>query len=192
MIEAELKARVRVPETMLRALEERATGRPEVYHDTYYDDLSGSLGASDRELRVRTVHGAHETHSLLTFKGPKVDEASGSKPEHETRVRDVEAVHAMLRGLGYAPAIAFQKRCRNYEFDALGRRMLATLVRVPEIGGTFIEVETLVAHEGDVQAALVAVRGVLRELGVADGDLTTELYTDAVRSARGRGSPPKS
>lgn len=72
---------------------------------------------------------------MLTYKGARVDEESGSKPEHETRVEDAEAVHAVLRGLGYVPAIACEKRCRNYDLDARGRQMLATLVRVPEVEG---------------------------------------------------------
>ncbi|MFD9357744.1 class IV adenylate cyclase [Streptomyces sp. NPDC060031] len=183
MIEAELKACVHAPEETLRQLDERADGRAEVYQDTYYDTPDGALEARDEELRVRTVHGAEDTRTVLTYKGARVDEESGSKPEHETRVEDAEAVHAMLRGLGYVPAIAFEKRCRNYDFEAHGRRMLATLVRVPEVDGTFLELETL-AEEKDVTAALNDVRAVLADLGIGDEDLTRELYTDAVRARR--------
>jgi adenylate cyclase class 2 len=183
VIEAELKARVRDPEGVMAQLEKRVPGRPEVYRDTYYDDPAGVLTAGDRELRVRTVHGPDDTRSVLTYKGARVDDASGSKPEHETRVEDPDAVHAMLRGLGYVVTIAFEKRCRNYDFTASGRRMLATLVRVPEIDGHFLEVETLV-DEDQVRAALDDVSAVLAELGIDEDDLTTELYTDAVAARR--------
>ncbi|MET9610574.1 class IV adenylate cyclase [Streptomyces sp. NPDC006512] len=183
MIEAELKARVHAPEETLRRLDERAVGRAEVYQDTYYDTADGALGARDEELRVRTVHGEDETRTVLTYKGARVDEESGSKPEHETRVDDAQAVHAMLCGLGYVPAVAFEKRCRNYVFQARGRKMLATLVRVPEVDGTFLELETLVA-EKDVAGALDDVREVLAELGIGAEDLTREQYTDAVRARR--------
>ncbi|MCX5378029.1 class IV adenylate cyclase [Streptomyces sp. NBC_00091] len=183
MIEAELKARVHSPHETLRKLDERAEGRAEVYQDTYYDTADGALEARDEELRVRTVHGPEETRTVLTYKGARVDEESGSKPEHETRVEDAEAVHATLRGLGYVPAIAFEKRCRNYAFEARGRQMLATLVRVPEVEGTFLELETL-AEEKDVASALDDVRIVLAELGIRAEDLTRELYTAAVRARR--------
>jgi adenylate cyclase class 2 len=113
----------------------------------------------------------------------RVDDASGSKPEHETRVEDPQAVHAMLRGLGYVVTIRFEKRCRNYDFTAAGRKMLATLVRVPEIDGHFLEVETI-TDEHQVPAALNDVRAVLAELGLDEGDLTTELYTDTVAAQR--------
>ncbi|MEU5186824.1 class IV adenylate cyclase [Streptomyces klenkii] len=183
MIEAELKARVHDVAEVTRRLDARAAGRAEVYQDTYYDEPAGTLEKEDRELRVRTVRGAQATKTILTYKGARVDAASGSKPEHETRVEDPEAVHAMLRGLGYVPVIAFEKQCRNYEFHAHGRPMLATVVTVPEIDGSFIELETQVEQQG-LRGALDDIRSVLLELGIQDGDLTTELYTDAVRARR--------
>ncbi|GAA4847263.1 hypothetical protein GCM10023235_25030 [Kitasatospora terrestris] len=81
---------------------------------------------------------------------------------------------------GYVPRIAFEKHCRTYALTADGRELLATVVRVPELDGTFLEVETVVADEEELAAGLAAVRAVLGRLGVADGDL----YTDAVVAAR--------
>ncbi len=132
---------------------------------------------------MRTVHGANGLRTVLTFKNAAVDEASGSKPEHETRVEDSQAAHAILQGLGYVPVIAFEKRCRNYALEAHGRKMLATLVRVPELDGTFLELETL-ADEDDVRAALDDIRAVLAELGIGTEDLTRETYTGAVAAQR--------
>ncbi|WP_308020215.1 hypothetical protein [Streptomyces sp. LS1784] len=50
------------------------------------------MGA-DRELRIRTVHSPDNTRTMLTYKGARVDEASGSKPEAETRVEDADSAH---------------------------------------------------------------------------------------------------
>ncbi|KAB1141738.1 class IV adenylate cyclase [Streptomyces luteolifulvus] len=183
MIEAELKARVHSPEAVMRQLDQLATARVEVYRDTYYDRSDGSLEKAGEELRVRTVHGVDGTRTVLTYKGAAVDEASGSKPEHETRVEDAEAAHAILRGLGHVPFIAFEKRCRNYVFTARGRTMLATLVRVPELDGIFLEVETLV-DEVDLSAALDDIRAVLADLGIGPQDLTRETYTGGVAATR--------
>ncbi|MES5823545.1 class IV adenylate cyclase [Streptomyces sp. RG80] len=184
MIEAELKARVHAPEVVQQRLDEIAVARVEVYRDTYYDRPDGSLEKVDQELRVRTVHGADGSRTVLTFKDAAVDEDSGSKPEYETRVEDAEAAHAILRGLGHVEVIAFEKHCRNYEFEARGRLMLATLVRVPEIDGTFLEVETLVA-EREVGSALDAIREFLKGIGIQAEDLTRETYTGAVAANRG-------
>ncbi|MBV6695767.1 class IV adenylate cyclase [Kitasatospora aureofaciens] len=185
-IEAELKAVVRDPEGVLKQLEDRyGVGRAEVYQDTYYDAPDGSLMGGDRELRIRIVHGPDDTRTVLTYKGARVDEASGSKPEAETRVEDADAAHEIIRGLGFTARIAFEKRCRNYAFERDGHQVLATLVRVPELDdATFIEVETAAATPADLAPALVVVRAVLAELGISEMDLTTDLYTDAVAAAR--------
>ncbi|MEU8926154.1 class IV adenylate cyclase [Kitasatospora sp. NPDC048545] len=187
-IEAELKAVVRDPGRVLARLEEQSeqygSGRAEVYHDTYYDAPDGSLTDGDRELRIRTVHGPDGTRTVLTYKGARVDEASGSKWEAETRVEDAEAAHQIIRCLGFTPRIRFEKRCRNHAFERDGRQFLATLVRVPELDATFIEVETAAADRDGLGAALDAVRAVLADLGIGEDDLTTELYTDAVAAAR--------
>jgi adenylate cyclase class 2 len=66
--------------------------------------------------------------------------------------------------------------------------MLATIVTIPEISGTFIELETL-ASAADLSAALSDVRAVLHELGITDEDLTTEQYTDTVKHARAAPGP---
>ncbi|MEU6394114.1 class IV adenylate cyclase [Streptomyces sp. NPDC046939] len=185
-VEAELKARVRSPEEVVARLDGWAEPRVEVYRDTYYDRPGEVLGRADQELRVRTVHnsGSGDTRTVLTFKAAAVDEGSGSKPEYETHVDDADATHAILRGLGYVEVIAFEKHCRNYSFVAHGRRMLATLVRVPELDGTFIELEAIV-DASEVGAALEDVRSVLAELGIAGEDLTRETYTSAVAARRG-------
>ena len=60
-----------------------------------------------------------------------------------------------------------QSTARNYRFTRDGRDLLATLVHVPELDGTFLEIETVVAETRDIDSAL-----------------TAELYTDAVRERR--------
>lgn len=185
MIEAELKAHVHAPQDVIRNLEQYGPGHVETYHDTYYDDAEGSLTKRDSELRTRTVSSPHDTRFVLTYKGATIDADSGSKPEHETRVTDPDAVQAMLIGLGYKPMIDFEKRCRNYEFEARGRTMLATLAYLPELDGTFLELETLIRDDADVHAALDDVRAVLHDLGIKDADLTRQRYTEAVSAQRG-------
>ncbi|MYS87468.1 class IV adenylate cyclase [Embleya scabrispora] len=194
MIEVELKARVGDVVRLLDALERLGGGgRDEVYVDTYYDDADRALARGDRELRIRTVRrGADAPVSVLTYKGARVEVVSGSKPEHETRVEDAAGADAVLRGLGYVPVIRFEKRCRNYAFERGGRRLLASLVEVPELGETFVEVETPEADDAQVAAALEVVRTVLADLGVSRAALTNETYTDAVAARRARaGAEPE-
>lgn len=184
MIEAELKARVTDPQSV-RQLLRAAAGEPEraEYADAYFD-RDGELAADGRELRVRTVTTAAAARTLLTYKGPAVDADSGSKPEAETEVADRAAVEDVLIGLDYAPVIEFTKHCENWRLSTTsGRRVLATMVTVPELDGTFLEVEVM-AEKGDVPAALDDLQALLLDLEIGPGALTTELYTEAVAAAR--------
>jgi adenylate cyclase, class 2 len=183
MIEAELKARVRDPVDLHSRLRTLATAEHSTYHDTYYDRPDRDLTNTGRELRLRTVQENGQQRSLVTFKAPAVDAASGSKPEYETRIEGRSAIDAMLRGLGLEPIVAFEKHCTNYRFTAEGRNMVATVVTVPELDGTFLELETMTAEDG-IAAALADIRVVLTRLGITDDDLTSELYTDAVMRRR--------
>jgi adenylate cyclase class 2 len=184
VIEAELKARVRDPGLLHDRLSGLAAGERVIYRDTYYDRPGGDLAGSGRELRLRIIEAPGWRRSLLTYKEAAVDAASGSKPEHETQVADPAAVDVMLLGVGLEHLVAFEKHCVNYRFRAEGRDMLATVVTVDGLDGTFIELETMTGPDG-VDGALADVRVVLLRLGVTDGDLTTEQYTDAVlRSLR--------
>lgn len=183
MIEAELKARVRDPAGLEKRLEQLAAGERCTYRDTYYDRPVRDLAGDGRELRLRVISQGAQSRSLLTYKEAAVDAASGSKPEHETRVENPAAIDVLLRGVGLEPVLAFEKHCVNYRFTAQDRDMLATMVNVPELDGTFLELETITEPE-NVDKALADIRTVLSRLGVTAGDLTTEQYTDAVTQSR--------
>lgn len=188
-IEAELKALVRDVPAVRAALADRAEARPAIYRDTYFDRAADTFIATGRELRVRTIETESGAQHLVTYKGPVVDEASQSKPEHETTVSDRRAVEAILRGLGFDVAISFTKHCENYSITHDGYQILATLVTVPELQGTFLEVETVVESAADLKPALRTVHDVLADLGLGPADLTTELYTDAVANAAATSDP---
>lgn len=183
MIEAELKARVHDPAALRDRLRRLASEELSLYRDTYYDWPGRELTVQGRELRVRVMETSGVRRAILTYKEPAADAASGSKPEHETKVADAAVVDQILHALGLEHLVAFGKHCANYRFAAKGRDMLATVVTVPEIDGTFLELETL-TDEAGLAAALGDVRAVLGELGIAENDLTTEQYTDAVMRAR--------
>src|SRR6266571_2378459 len=176
MIEAELKARVPDPAALRRRLKRLAAEEATLYRDTYYDTLGRDLAAAGRELRVRVVETAGTRRALLTYKEPPADQASQSKPEHETVIASPGVIDVILSALGLRHLVAFDKHCLNFRFAAHGRDILATLVTVPEIDGTFIELEAM-ADEPDLLAALA-------DLGLSEEDLTTEQYTDAVMRTR--------
>ncbi|MGW4965286.1 class IV adenylate cyclase [Nonomuraea sp. NPDC004186] len=180
-IEAELKAVVWDPVGVRAALRELAPETASVYRDVYYDTPDLRYSRDGREIRVRVVDDG--AVSLLTFKDPSVDPVSGSKPEYETGVEDPVAMEAVLRKLGLREVIRYEKRCRNYRISKSGLSLLATLVTIPELDGTFLEIEAVVEPDA-VPGALRVIRQVMADVGIGRDDLTTELYTEAVRRAR--------
>jgi len=186
-IEAELKARVRDPDRVRELLRERAAEYNSVYSDVYFDTADRTLTRGGRELRVREVHAdGTAAQILLTYKGAPVHAASGSKPEAETTVGDADVLRAVLAALGFDVLISFQKRCTNYRFTAAGRSLLATLVSVPELEQTFIEVESIVETEAEIDPTLDIIRQVLGALGINRNDETTEAYTETVAARRSK------
>jgi adenylate cyclase, class 2 len=183
MIEAELKARVREPAALHQRLVMLAAGQRSVHHDTYYDWPSRTLSADGRELRMRMIEAAGERRALFTYKEPAIDSASGSRPEYETHLDHPSAVDVILRSLGLECIVAFEKRCTSYRFAVSGREMLATVVQVPELDSTFIELQTVTSEDG-AAAALTDVRALLARLGIEEGDLTSEPYAEAVIKSR--------
>jgi adenylate cyclase, class 2 len=175
---------VRDTERVYTTLAGWATPEVATYSDAYFD-CGGELTGGDRELRVRRIDAGGAITTLLTYKGAAVDAGSGSKTELETSAADADALAAILIALGYAVFVAFDKHCTNYRFHRDGRDILATVVEVPQVEGTFIEVETLVSDPDDLEPALGTARGVLGELGIPPGEETRDTYTDAVVAARG-------
>lgn len=186
MIEAELKARVRDPAALHAQLRELAVPEHSTYQDTYFDLPGRELTNSGRELRLRVVESSGGKRSLMTYKQAPVHAASGSKPEHETEVTDPAVIHVLLEDLGLEQLVKFEKHCTNYRFNMAGRDTLATVVTVPELDGTFIELETMTSMD-DTSAALADIRTLLTDLGMRDNDVTTEQYTEAVLRSRQTG-----
>ncbi|WP_026923850.1 class IV adenylate cyclase [Glycomyces arizonensis] len=186
MIEAELKARVCDVEAVQRWLRERATEEPATYYDTYYDWPDHRLDTDGREIRLRTIETATGARHFLTYKQPPADAKSGSKPEHETTIIDRDPVVTMFHDLGLVELVSLTKYCQNYKFIYDNRLILATLVSVPELDGTFLEVE-VAAESDNFEGALAVVRTVIAELELSK-ELDFTAYTDGVRKARlGRG-----
>lgn len=81
--------------------------------------------------------------TLLTYKGPLVDERAKIRTEAETQVANSDAIGALLDGLGYTAVSTVEKRRELY-------RLEDCLVTLDDVAGLdqFVEVE----FEGDVPA----------------------------------------
>jgi adenylate cyclase class 2 len=144
----------------LAALDAERVGAVEQV-DTYYDAPHRSFADTDEALRVRAEHPEDgEPVHELTYKGPKVEEASKTREEHESTVGDPDAVDAALRAMGFEPAATVEKHRERY---AVGD-VTVTLDDVEGVG-TYVEVERA-ATEAAIDAAREDAVAVLRDLGL--------------------------
>ncbi|AFZ71399.1 class IV adenylate cyclase [Natronobacterium gregoryi] len=173
MYEVELKvpADLKRVRDRLEALE--ATPRGGVVQvDTYYDAPHRSFPETDEALRIRSErpapdgsvdqHGDGQTR--ITYKGPLVDEESKTREEVETEVGDDEKMDDVLTNLGFEPAATVRKVRDRFTVDGTnGYVLTVTLDRVDEVG-EYVEVETEVERESDLESARTAAAAVLAEL----------------------------
>jgi len=134
--------------------------------DTYYDAPDRDFAATDEALRLRRETPVGEDpRTILTYKGPLVDDESKTREEAETRVADVSATRSILAGLGYEPAATVRKERERYALSGC----TVTLDRVEGLG-EFVEVErdseAGIDSEGGVARAREQVRAVMEDLAL--------------------------
>jgi adenylate cyclase class 2 len=115
--------------------------------DTYYSAPHREFAETDEALRIRreTPEDGRPRHEL-TYKGPKVDAASKTREEHESRLGDPDAVDSALRALGFEPAATVEKDRERHAIDGF----TVTLDSVDGLG-EFVEVDRE-APENEVEA----------------------------------------
>ena len=133
------------------------------------DDASRALASGGTALRLRRAEG----RAILTYKGPRREDASGLKvrPEIEVEVADGDRAQALLEALGYEPAFRYQKFREVWGWKDAEVDVDETPL------GTFVEIEgpTETIHEA------------LRLLGLGPDDCVRESYPALYRAAGGQG-----
>jgi len=169
--ETEIKLRVASVEAAREAVGRLGASLVRERHfedNVLYDDPRGSLRTSGTVLRLRrTPHGG-----VLTFKGPReVQDGVKSREERETAVDEADAVHAILRNLGYRPTFRYQKYRETWTY----REQEIEIDETPI--GVFIEIE------GDA----AGIHAVAAELGFSPSDYIAESYVGLFFASGGKG-----
>src|SRR6056297_1849767 len=160
--------------------------------DTYYDAPHRDFAATDEAFRIRTVASAVEAfergddlgadvdavlsgearadgETRVTYKGPLVEAESKTREEFETAVGNEEEVAAILDGLGFEPVADVRKLRTKFHLNGF-----TVLLDAVEGVGDYVEIETEVDAEAEVEAAREDAYAVLRGLGL---DPTEQIRT---------------
>lgn len=170
-VEVKVPADLEAVRDRLTALEARPLGTV-VQVDTYYDAPHRSFPETDEALRIRreSSDGAG-AESRITYKGPLLDDESKSREEFETAVGDGETMDAVLTNLGFEAAATVRKERDRYRLDGY----TITLDAVDDVG-EYVEVETDVESEADLEAAREGAYDVLERLDLDPDDQLRTSY----------------
>jgi adenylate cyclase class 2 len=134
--------------------------------DLYFQAPDRDLKASDEAFRLRRIG----TKNCLTYKGPKRDTETKTRPEIEVALADGDAVAAdaerLFVALGYKPVVPVRKRRRVYQLRRDEFDMEVCFDTVEGVG-EFVELEIL-AEEAQYEAAKATLLAVAAELGLTE------------------------
>jgi adenylate cyclase class 2 len=168
MIEVEVKVRASHDEVKKRLQELDAVRVTEkTQEDTYFTAPHRDFAQTDEALRVRRQNG----EAYVTYKGPKLDEETKTREEHETFVGDAEEVRAVFESLGFEEFGTVKKQRTVYELDG----KTVTLDDVKGLG-EFVEVEIEIADDADTENPRAEILETLERLGLDPDDSVRESY----------------
>ncbi|MDO9517871.1 MAG: class IV adenylate cyclase [Methanosarcinaceae archaeon] len=169
MIEIEVKARANHERIkyLLNEIGARAIGM-EHHCDTYYNAPHRDFSITDEALRIRIVND----RAVLTYKGKKLDAVSKTREEFETDV-DAAIMRNILLSLGFVESGVVKKTRDVFEFENL----VICLDSIDGLG-EFIEVETIVESESDVDEHRTRVFGFLERLEIWQEDSIRVSYLE--------------
>ena len=134
--------------------------------DLYFQGPDRDFKATGEAFRLRRI-GAK---NYLTYKGPKRDTETKTRPEIEVPLGEGDEVAAdterLFVALGYKPVIAVRKKRRVYTFERDGFDMEACFDTLDGVGD-FVELE-IIAEEADYERAKAALLAAAAELGLTD------------------------
>ena len=185
MLEVEFKASLEgiAPESMDRRREELGFQPSSALHETdiYYNGRDRDFRKTDEALRMRSCKQLPDgsTESLLTYKGPKLDQVSSARKEYEVAVSDGEVAEKLLEALGYQPLFTVDKVRREF-------RLQDVTLCLDEVAGLgrFLELEALVPDGGCREEAEERLLKLLEQLGVSRNRLTRASYLELLMRAK--------
>lgn len=149
--------------------------------DKYFDNSTGSIKANDSALRIRKTINVHTNvcDTVITFKGPKLDGYSVTRPEYETTVSDAETAEKILNSLGYFCVAPYVNKLRK---TYTNENITACLDFVEDLGD-YLELEILVSDDNLREESQLKIENTLNKLGYTISDTITTSYLSALQKS---------
>lgn len=183
MIEVEVKLKIDSAESIEKKLIELGFKKGQTLQeiDYYYNGVDRDFRASGEALRLRLVESLDgsavvadrpgEPLIQMTYKGPKLDNVSMSRVEHQVNIDNFETMLSILSSLGYKPVEPVIKLRR----ELFSEEICACVDTVDGLGD-YLELEIMADEESQRENALDRISVVLKQLGYSISDTTTTSY----------------
>lgn len=160
MIEVEVKAKT--DHRIKKKLESIGAQkiRTEKQEDIYFNAPHKDFKITDEALRIRET----PTRTLLTYKGPKIDEKSKTRQEIETEISNPQKMTRILEHLGFKKAHKVVKKREIYQLDDL----TITIDNIEGLG-TYMEIEKDIKENEDYDETLNKIYKIYKKLGIQKG-----------------------
>lgn len=190
MIEVEVKLKIDSAESIEKKLIELGFKKGQTLQeiDYYYNGVDRDFRASGEALRLRLVESLDgsavvadrpgEPLIQMTYKGPKLDNVSMSRVEHQVNIDNFETMLSILSSLGYKPVEPVIKLRR----ELFSEEICACVDTVDGLGD-YLELEIMADKESHRENALDRISVVLKQLGYSISDTTTTSYLSMLEKA---------
>ena len=174
MIEVVVKVRASHADVE-KSLEELGAVRvaDKTQEDTYFAAPHRDFAQTDEALRVRR----EDDEAYMTYKGPKLDEETKTREEHETFVGDAEEARAIFESLGFEEFGTVEKHRCVYELDG----KTVTLDDVKNLG-EFVEIELEAEGDAETEEARAEILGTLERLGLNPDNSVRDSYLELLHA----------
>ena len=179
MIEVEMKAKIDdSAKVTSKLLEHRCVYvDTRIQRDTYYNRNDRDFAITDEALRIRE----NGEKSVITYKGPKIDNRSKSRTEIELIIDDPAAAGEILTALGCVEVSTVTKTRHNYRFS----RYTISIDNVSGLGD-YLEIETSASYEHEVPSKVDEMIRLLNDFGIRQEATITQSYLEMLLEKRGR------
>jgi len=166
MYEVEIKAKAK--KDTLASIKRLGSRTKEVFEkDTYYAHPCRDFAKTDEALRVRESEG----HLTLTYKGPKMDSTTKTRPEENMVV--FREIYPILASLGFREVRKVEKKRELYTI----KDALASFDSVKGLG-EFVELEICAKKRSEIPKAKKKLFAVFSEIGFEKKDSITSSYLE--------------
>lgn len=150
--------------------------------DIYFNGNERDFRKTDEALRLRSCRSLSHNNgeqTLITYKGPKLDQKSSARMEYETSVGEFHIMENILSSLGYKAMFKVEKSRETFRLCGETRKPQITLCLDTVEGlGDYMELETLASSEDEKQDAVERLLGLLESLGIPRENMTRKSYLE--------------